>query len=77
MSQLRYYRLAQGLSQDRLADATGCSKSAISQYENGVNKPPISVCVTLATALGIHPNILLQEYHGVSLPETRATRRTP
>jgi len=74
MNQLRYWRLERGLSQDRLAERAGCSKSAISQYENGVNKPPISMCITLAHVLGIDPDILLQDFHGVSLPQNRARR---
>jgi transcriptional regulator with XRE-family HTH domain len=74
MNQLRYWRLERGLSQDRLAERTGCSKSAISQYENGVNKPRIPVCITLAQALGIDPDILLQDFHGVHLPHSRARR---
>lgn len=69
MKPLRYWRLERGLSIYRLAERAGCSKSAISQYERGINTPPIPVCIALARALGIDPNILLQDFHGVSLPE--------
>jgi transcriptional regulator with XRE-family HTH domain len=74
MNQLRYWRLARGLSQDRLAERIGCSKTAISQYENGVYKPPIPMCITLAQALSIDPGILLQDFHGVNLPHSRVRR---
>lgn len=74
MKPLRYWRLERGLSIYRLAERAGCSKSAISQYERGVNTPPIPMCLSLAQALGIDPDILLQDFHGVSLPQRPLAR---
>lgn len=64
---VRYWRQQRGWSQDQLADAAGCSKGAISQYENGVIKPTLAMCLKLAKALHIDPNVLLNAFHGVSV----------
>lgn len=74
MSALRYWRLERGLSQARLADAIGGSKSAISMYEHRVMTPPVAVCTRLAEALSIDPNVLIREYHGFSIADSATSR---
>ncbi len=48
---LKTARILLGLSQQKLADAVGVSKQAISQYEKGAMMPNSTVLINLATAL--------------------------
>ena len=50
---LRELRKAKGLSQQQLADATGLSQNAISQWEANAREPGWSAVQALATALGV------------------------
>ena len=73
MTQLQHWRLVRGLSQDQLATLAGCSKSAISQYEHGINKPRFPVCDRLAHVLGIDRNVLIQDFYGFSITDDPAS----
>lgn len=48
---------------DKLAKMVGCSKSYISQLENGTTSPSLSMIGRLSAALGIHVSELFQEPH--------------
>ena len=74
MTQLQRWRLVRGLSQDQLAALVRCSKSAISQYEHGINKPRFPVCDRLAHVQRAHPRFLRLQYN--RRPRVRGDRRT-
>ena len=40
---IRYYRLKQGKTIEDIADAVGCTKAAISQYENDKRDPEVNI----------------------------------
>ena len=50
---IKYYRLKKGLTTENLAAAIGCTKAAISLYENEEREPSIDVCKKIADVLGI------------------------
>jgi len=52
---LRQWRLDRGLSQERLAELSGCDRSYLSRLERGINAPGLNVVVEIGGALGIAP----------------------
>lgn len=50
---IKYYRLKRGLTSDMLAKAIGCSKAAISLYENEEREPSVEVCKAIAKVLDV------------------------
>jgi len=58
-TRLRRAMNAADLSQKALAEKSGCSRAAISQYLSGKHIPNEQVTGTLAAALGVEPGILL------------------
>lgn len=50
---LQKHRLANGMSQTALAEATGVTQSGISQYERGIGSPSWEFVQKLAAALGV------------------------
>ena len=50
---LKRERLAQDLSQERLAEAAGVSRTAITMIESGERNPTLFVCHALARALDL------------------------
>jgi len=61
---LKKFRKAKKLTLDNLAQAAGCSKSYLSQIENGLSSPSLAVLGTLANNLGISVAALLKEENG-------------
>ncbi|SDP42029.1 helix-turn-helix domain-containing protein [Desulforhopalus singaporensis] len=60
-AQIKKYRLANNLTLDGLAQAAGCSKSYLSQIENGLSSPSLAVLGTLASELNTSVASLLKE----------------
>ena len=58
---LRNYREARNLSLERLSQATGVSKSMLSQIENGTTNPSISTLLKIASGLKMSFTALLKE----------------
>lgn len=58
---LREAREAAGLSRPELAKKLGVTKSAISNYENGVSSPKEDVMLKIFNALAVEPNYLFQD----------------
>ena len=62
-------RKQSGITQVQLAEALGLSQAAITAYENGVRRVPVSMLPTLARILGVSIEELIGE------PPSRATRK--
>lgn len=58
---IRMVRKATGISQTELANRVGNNKSAISRYENGMQKPSLDTLMRVADALDVDPADLLKE----------------
>ena len=58
---LKELRLQNNLSQDRLADVTGISQSAIGNWEIGKGIPAATAVITLARYFGVTTDYLLGE----------------
>lgn len=50
---IKYYRLKKGLTTEQLAKAIGCTKAAISLYENEEREPNAEICQNIANALDV------------------------
>ena len=50
---LQRHRKALGISQEKLAELTGLSRSAITMIESGKRNPTLFVCHAVAGALGV------------------------
>lgn len=60
-AQIKKHRLANDLTLDTLAQAAGCSKSYLSQIENGLSSPSLAVLGTIANELQTSVANLLKE----------------
>lgn len=58
---VRRLRTAQGLSQEKLAAASGIDMRYLGGIERGQENPTIAVVGNIARALGVHPSSLLTE----------------
>ncbi len=64
MTKLKEVRLAKGLSQSKLAEASGVSLRAIQSYEQGwrdIGNVPKVVVRALADVLGVEPEEILKK----------------
>ena len=69
-SNIHMIREAAGISQTELANRVGSNKSAISRYENGMQKPSLDTLMRVADALGVDLIDLLKEKTTLSLGNT-------
>ena len=60
MTPLRELRTERGLSQEALAEATGCHVNHISFLERGVHSPTLVLLFYVARALSIAPSELVR-----------------
>lgn len=60
-SRLKEARERKGLSRPELATLLGLSKSAISNYENGVSSPKEEIMYKIFDVLEVDPNFLFQD----------------
>lgn len=67
---IRMVRKATGISQTELANRVGSDKSAISRYENGMQKPSLDTLMRVADALDVDPAAFLKEKTTPSLENT-------
>lgn len=58
-ARIRSERVRKGMLLRDIADATGITKSALSNYERGVRSPRAEQLVAIAAALGVAPADLL------------------
>ena len=58
---IKQYREAAGLSQERLAEATGLSTNFISYIERGARQPSLDNFIRIANAINISADLLLAD----------------
>lgn len=56
---IRELRRERGLSQEKLAELSGCDRSYLSYIERGINSPSLSMVFQLAAGLGVRPSELV------------------
>lgn len=61
-ARLRSIRTSTGMSQERLAEATGLSTNYVGEMERGLKAPGLGVIVRLARALGVSVHDLLIDF---------------
>ncbi len=61
-NRIRKYRKEIGLTQEQLAEAIGVTKSRVSNWEQGINRPDADILAELCKALNVSPSILLDVY---------------
>ena len=61
-SRIRKYRKEVGLTQEQLAEEIGVTKSRVSNWEQGINRPDADILAALCKALKVSPSILLDVY---------------
>ena len=52
-ARIRRLRLAQGLSQEQLADIGGCDRTYVGMLERGTGNPSLRVLSAIAAGLGV------------------------
>ena len=58
-SRIRRYRKERGFTQEQLADKIHVTKSRVSNWEQGINRPDADILADLCTALHVSPSALL------------------
>jgi transcriptional regulator with XRE-family HTH domain len=71
---VRVFRTQRKLTQAAVANAAGLSVSYISMLERGQRSPLLGTLVTLANALRVTPDVLVQEASGRVPSRRRSTK---
>ncbi len=67
--QIRKLRIAQGLTQEKLAEKIGVARGSVARYESGTYYPSQEVIVKLSVALGVTTDSLLGKAEsGINIP---------
>ena len=74
VSAIQTARKSQGVSQQRLAEMAGVSRSAVTMIENGARNPTLFVCHALAEALDLDLSELIRDAYGSNNPKLKASR---
>lgn len=53
---IRNFRIFRNITQEQLSEALGVTKSAVSNWERGVNSPDIDSCVQMCRIFSVTPN---------------------
>lgn len=61
-SRIRKYRKESGLTQEQLAEKINVTKSRVSNWEQGINRPDADIIGNLCRALNVSPSALLNVY---------------
>ena len=56
---IRLYRKQSGLTQEQLASKINVTKSRVSNWEQGINRPDADILADICRALNVSPNDLL------------------
>jgi len=71
-SRLRVARQAIGMTQQRLGDALGVSKGAVSRWESGIDQPKFDLLPELRSRLRVSLDYLICGANGKSIADTGA-----
>jgi len=74
---IRHIRVAQGISQERLAYDSGVDRSYLGGVERGEENPTVDVLDRLATALAVHLSELFMERPSASASPALRPGRKP
>lgn len=58
-NRIRFYRKESGLTQEQLADRINVTKSRVSNWEQGINRPDADILADICRALNVSPGSLL------------------
>lgn len=58
-NRIRMYRKESGLTQEQLADKINVTKSRVSNWEQGINRPDADILADICRALNVSPSSLL------------------
>ncbi len=58
-SRIRMYRKERGLTQEQLADKINVTKSRVSNWEQGINRPDADILTDICRVLNVSPSDLL------------------
>ena len=58
-NRIRKYRKESGLTQEQLAEKIGVTKSRVSNWEQGINRPDADIIGNICRALNVSPSDLL------------------
>lgn len=58
-NRIRFYRKESGLTQEQLADRINVTKSRVSNWEQGINRPDADILADTCRALNVSPGSLL------------------
>lgn len=58
-SRIRMYRKESGLTQEQLAEKINVTKSRVSNWEQGINRPDADILADICRALNVSPSSLL------------------
>ena len=72
---IRYYRLKQGKTIEDIAEAVGCTKAAISQYENDKRDPDFETSNKIASFLGVSWLDFITDSHNTLIYKHRGFRK--
>lgn len=59
---IRLYRKQSGLTQEQLASKINVTKSRVSNWEQGINRPDADILADICRALNVSPSDLLDVY---------------
>jgi transcriptional regulator with XRE-family HTH domain len=65
---LRELRTARRLTQEQLAEASGCHRAHVSFLERGLKSPTLSMIFQLAAALDVSPTEIVSRVEGAMQP---------
>lgn len=73
VSNIKAFREARGITQQKLAEQIGRTESSIRKYESGISEPPITLIIKIYKALGIK---LTLTYEAIVEEDADDQRRT-
>jgi transcriptional regulator with XRE-family HTH domain len=62
---IRRLRLAQGMTQQDVADLVGVGREQVTAWESGAKNPSLGSLLLLGTALGVDPGELVRGLHRI------------
>ncbi len=66
---VRYWRVKRGFSQEELAFRSDLHRTYVSAVERGIRNPTVLILGKMAAALDVRPVLLLDDYNAAGDPE--------